>query len=302
MSWMSTLRTSAEDFGTLAKNNSSTASTAFAGKHNACCFPVAAAALEDLHWRSTRTSLTYAWACVRFQYGDDEACEGDVARQDDMSAHDMTRSAIASEPPLLIDCTDTQGVLHQVSVSVSGKNQSLSPNSGQVAEDGTQSPRGVLDSEPDQQPPAGCLMLPQPQNDPLGQQTRSASSRLDQPQGAQVQYQLAGNDRAPLAVGVQVQDQPSGNDLTPRAGEASSSTATVDAQLTPSISRDDVAEMQDAARDDDAPMPDAPTVHDIATYTLLRTRIQPPAPADDEQDLFGREEALRMDTHGLPVV
>ena len=25
------------------------------------------------------------------------------------------------------------------------------------------------------------------------------------------------------------------------------------------------------------------------------------APADDEQDLFGREEALRMDTHGLPV-
>ena len=58
---------------------------------------MAAAAPEDLHWRSTRTSLTYAWACVRYQYGEDEAGEGDVAGQDDMSAHDLTRSETASE-------------------------------------------------------------------------------------------------------------------------------------------------------------------------------------------------------------
>ena len=73
-----------------------------------------------------------------------------------------------------------------------GKNQSWSPNSGQVTENGTQISTGVLDSEHDQQAPAGSLMLPQPQNDQIGQETQSASSLVDQPQGAQVQYQPAG--------------------------------------------------------------------------------------------------------------
>ena len=39
----------------------------------------------------------------------------------------------------------------------------------------------------------------------------------------------------------------------------------VDAQLTPSISRDDGTQRRDAPRDEGAPMPDAPAVHDIAT-------------------------------------
>ena len=56
-----------------------------------------------------------------------------------------------------------------------------------------------------------------------------------------------------------------GSDLSQREGEASCSTAIVDAQLTPPISRDDDAERQDAPPDNDAQMPDAPFVHDIAT-------------------------------------
>ena len=55
------------------------------------------AAPEDLHWRSIGPFLTYAVAHARFQHGDDEAGEDDVARQDHMSAHDLTRSATASE-------------------------------------------------------------------------------------------------------------------------------------------------------------------------------------------------------------
>ena len=73
------------------------ASTAFAGKHSVCCLLVVPAASEDLHWCSTRASLTYAVARTRSRYGDDEAGEGAAARQDHMSAHDLTRSAGASE-------------------------------------------------------------------------------------------------------------------------------------------------------------------------------------------------------------
>ena len=51
------------------------ASTAFAGQHSVCCFPVAAAAPEYLHLRSTDPFLTFAVAHVRFQHGDDEAGE-----------------------------------------------------------------------------------------------------------------------------------------------------------------------------------------------------------------------------------
>ena len=62
-----------------------------------------------------------------------------------------------------------------------------------------------------------------------------------------------------------VQYQPSGNDLTPPAGANSHSDATVDAQLTQLISRDDAAQGQDAPNVPDAPMPDGPTIHNIAT-------------------------------------
>ena len=53
------------------------------GKHSVCCFPVAAAAPKYLHWRSTDPFLTYAVAHARFQHGDDQAGQVDVARQDD---------------------------------------------------------------------------------------------------------------------------------------------------------------------------------------------------------------------------
>ena len=115
-------------------------------------------------------------------------------------------------------------------------NQSWSPNSGQVAEDGSQSPIGVFVSEQDQQPPACNLTLPQIRNDQTGMHTQSASSPLDQPQGASCQYQPTGNDQTSLA----------GNDLN--------STAIVDAQLTPPVSRND-----------DTEMPAAPLTHDIST-------------------------------------
>ena len=118
-------------------------------------------------------------------------------------------------------------------------------------------------SEHDQQSLACNLMLPQPRNDQTGLHTQSASSLLDEPQGGSGQYQPSGNNPTPLTTGAS--DQPTGNDQTPLAGEGLNSTAIVDAQLTPPISRDDEAERQDALRDDDAQMPDAPTVHDIAT-------------------------------------
>ena len=56
-----------------------------------------AAASEDLHWSSTGPIQIYAVARACFQNGDDEAGEGDVAKQDEMSAHDPIRSATASE-------------------------------------------------------------------------------------------------------------------------------------------------------------------------------------------------------------
>ena len=58
---------------------------------------------------------------------------------------------------------------------------------------------------------------------------------------------------------------PAGNNETPIAGEDLNSDAIVDAQLTHLISRDDALQGQDAPNASDVPMPDAPTVHDIAT-------------------------------------
>ena len=97
-------------------------------------------------------------------------------------------------------------------------------------------------SEHEQQPPASSLTLPQQQDDQVGLQTQSTTSPPDQTHGAQVQYQPSGNDQA-----------------------SSNSTTIVDAQLTPPISSDDDAQTQDASHDDDAPMPEAPAAHDIAT-------------------------------------
>ena len=140
----------------------------------------------------------------------------------------------------------------------------LSPNSGQVIEDGSRNPAKVLVSEHAQQSSASNLTLPQQHDQQTGIQTQSASS-LDQPQNGLVKYRPSGNNPEPLTADALGQYQPAGNNETPPAGAKSNSTAIVNAQLTPIISRDDDAQRQDAPRDQDAPMPDAPTVHDIAT-------------------------------------
>ena len=69
----------------------------------------------------------------------------------------------------------------------------------------------------------------------------------DQPQGGSGQY------------------QPAGKDQTPPAGANADSDAIVDDQLTHLISRGDEAQGQGATCSQDALMPDASTVHDIAT-------------------------------------
>ena len=143
-------------------------------------------------------------------------------------------------------------------------NQSWSPNSEQVAEDESHSHVLVLASEHQQQSSASDLTLPQ-QHQQTGIQTQPASSSLDQPQVGLGQYQPTGNDRTPTPTGFPVQYQPAGNDLTTSAGANANSDAIAEAQLTHLISRDDVAQGQNAPDVPEAPMPDAPTVHDIAT-------------------------------------
>ena len=80
-----------------------------------------------------------------------------------------------------------------------------------------------------------------------GPKTQPGTSLLDHPKGVSVQH------------------QPSGNDLTPPAGANSNSDAIAEAQLTHLVSRDDAAQGQNAPDVPEAPMPDAPSVHDIAT-------------------------------------
>ena len=125
--------------------------------------------------------------------------------------------------------------------------------------------RRVFVSEHEQQSSASILTLPQQQDQQAGIQTQSASSSLDQPQSGLGQYQPTGNNPPPLATGTPAQYHPAGNDQTSLAESDLISTAIVEAQLTPIISRDDSAQRQVAPRDEDAPMPDAPVVHDIAT-------------------------------------
>ena len=108
------------------------------------------------------------------------------------------------------------------------------------------------------------LTLPQQQNHQVGSQTQSASS-MDQPQNGLIQYQPSGTNPEPPTVRTPGQYQPAGNNETPLAGEDLNSDAIVDAQLTHLISRDDAPQGQDAPNASDVPMPNAPTVHDIAT-------------------------------------
>ena len=120
-------------------------------------------------------------------------------------------------------------------------------------------------SEREQQSSASSLTLPQRQDQQSGIQKQSASSLLDKPQSGLGQYQPTGNNPPPLAMGTSAQYHPAGNDHTSLAESDLISTAIVEAQLTPVISQDDSAQRQDAPRDEDAPMPDAPSVHDVAT-------------------------------------
>ena len=141
--------------------------------------------------------------------------------------------------------------------------QSWPSNSDQVTEDGSRNPALVLASE-QQQSSASMLTLPQQRNQQVGSQTQSDSS-MDQPQKGLRQYQPSGTNPEPPTVRTPGQNQPAGNNETPLAGEDFNSDAIVEAQLTHLISRDDAPQGQDAPDASDVPMPDAPTVHDIAT-------------------------------------
>ena len=121
----------------------------------------------------------------------------------------------------------------------------------------------MLVSEQGQQSSSSCLKLPQ-QNQQAGTQMQSASS-LDQLQNGLVQYQPSGSNPEPPTANALGQYQPAGNNETPLARDDLNSDAIVDAQLTHLISRDDATQGQDAPNVSDVPMPDAPTVHDIAT-------------------------------------
>ena len=88
---------------------------------------------------------------------------------------------------------------------------------------------------------------------------------MNQLQNGLGQYQPSGTDPEPPTVHAQGQYQRAGNNDTPLEREDLNSDAIVDAQLTHLISRDDAPQGQDAPNASDVPMPDAPTVHDIAT-------------------------------------
>ena len=137
-------------------------------------------------------------------------------------------------------------------------NQSWTSNSGETseghAEPGNDARFRVRAADATCQQPLG----PQRSDGP---QHQSATSPLDQPHGAPVQYQPSGNDPSPLATETGSQYQPIGNGTsgtTPAqylsSGEGHTSRNIAKAQLTQLISPDD-----------DAEMPAAPLVHDITT-------------------------------------
>ena len=133
--------------------------------------------------------------------------------------------------------------------------QSWSPNSGQAAENESGSSVDLLVSEQGQQSSSSGLTLPQ-QHQQAGTQMQSALPPLDQPQGGSRQYRPAANDQTPT---------PTGAPVTPPAGANANSDVIVNAQLTHLISRDDEAHGQGATSKQDALMPDASMVRDIAT-------------------------------------
>ena len=94
---------------------------------------------------------------------------------------------------------------------------------------------------------------------------QSAFPPLDQPQGGLGQYQPAGNEKTPTPTGAPLVYQPSGNGLTLPAPANANSDNVVNAQLTHLNSRDDQEQGQGASSNQDALMPDASMVHDIAT-------------------------------------
>ena len=143
-------------------------------------------------------------------------------------------------------------------------NQGWSPNSGQAAELESASLVDVFVSEQGQHSSSSGLALPQQQNQHAGTQMQPASSMV-QPLSGLIQYQPAGTTPEPPTVRTLDQDQPTGNNDTPLAGVDLNSDAIVNAQLTHLISRDDAPQGQDAPNASDVPMPDTPTVHDIAT-------------------------------------
>ena len=142
--------------------------------------------------------------------------------------------------------------------------QGWSPNSGQDAEHESASLVDVLVSEQGQHSSSSGLTLPQQQNQQVGSQTQSASS-MDQLQNGLIQYQPSGTNPEPPTANALGQYQPARNNETPLAREDLNSDAIVNAQLTHLISRDDAPQGQDAPNASDVPMPDAPTVHEIAT-------------------------------------
>ena len=141
--------------------------------------------------------------------------------------------------------------------------QGGSPNWSQSEKYQSGSFADVLVSEQGQQSSSSSLTSPQ-QNQQAGSQTQSASS-LDQLQNGLVQYQPSGSNPEPPTANALAQYQPAGNNETPLAWDDLNSDVIVEAQLTHLINRDDVPQGQDAPNVSDVPMPDVPTVHDIAT-------------------------------------
>ena len=151
----------------------------------------------------------------------------------------------------------------------SGKNrarsstQGWSPNSGQVAEDELGSVADVLVSEQGQDSSSSGLRLPQ-QSQQAVSQTQSVSS-MNQLQSGSGSVPAVWDQSGAVYSACLCQYQPAGNNETPPAGEDLNSDAIADAQLIHLISRDDAPQGQDAPNASDVPMPDVPTVHDIAT-------------------------------------
>ena len=141
--------------------------------------------------------------------------------------------------------------------------QSWPSNSDQATEDGSRNPALVLDSE-QQQSSASMLTLPPTtesaswHTDAVSHFTGSATEWFGSVPAFWEQPGAAYSE-CPGSV------QPAGNNETLVARDDLNSDIIVNAQLTHLVSRDDALQGQDAPHFSDVPMPDAPSVHDIAT-------------------------------------